>query len=517
MRPSLLPCAAVLLALAVSAGPAAAEDIAAINAAIAREGLAWRAGRTSVSDLPPGDRRRGGQPMPADLLGRFQVTPPPAPGIVLRDLPPAVDWRNHAGFNFVTPIRDQGSCGSCWSFSTIGNLEALVSFRRSVASPVLDLAEQHLLDCAGASLDCSSGGITWGPSGWFLSSTGVTTEACYPYTSGANGAKGTCQSTLAMTQACRDAIVTIAGLTPIYSTTWLALGTPPPTYTMSAASMAEVKGYLVERPVGVSMFTFNDLYTYTGGVYEPIAAATYQGLHAVLLVGYNDAGGYWIVKNSWGPDWGESGFFRIKYNASSIGFFAFVLDFDEAHQESLFCDEPSPLILDGGDPSAKVDLPIANCGGGVLQWTLSSAPAWAALETAAGQAVTAGAEVAAGTTYKLRAKSLVGPGLTGALVLAGAANGPVTIQLQTNGTLPQQDAGLPRDAASADARRDAEVAADAAPTPDGAAPGDDAAPDAATTSPGDGGCGCRSAGAPAGGLAALLALALLLGRRRRAR
>ena len=71
-------------------------------------------------------------------------------------------------------------------------LEPLVAFRRSTPSPDLDLSEQQLVDCASTSLGCDAGGLTWGPAASFLSRTGVTSEACYPYTSGSTGQEGSC-------------------------------------------------------------------------------------------------------------------------------------------------------------------------------------------------------------------------------------------------------------------------------------------------------------------------------------
>jgi hypothetical protein len=286
------------------------------------------------------------------------------------DLPATVDWRAKDGFNWVTPRRAQAGCGACWSFATIANVELLMAYRASTPDPTYDLAEQHLLDCAGASVDCASGGITWGPPGTFLQNTGVTVESCYPYTSGASGTKGTCVALASMTPECQAAVTKVDDLVEIISTMPGFPQWDPPPFTLSAGSMTEIKTWLQERPVGVSMRTFSDLHAYTGGIYEPGVGATSGGLHAVMLVGYDDTEGYWIVKNSWGPTWGEEGFFRIRYNTSSIGMWAYVYKYREAYKDPRFClnDLPTHISLDGWNTAATVDLHIANCGGAVLKW-----------------------------------------------------------------------------------------------------------------------------------------------------
>jgi MYXO-CTERM domain-containing protein len=426
-------------------------------------------------------------------------------------LPTSVDWRNKDGFNWITPRRAQTGCGACWSFATIANVETLVAYRASTPDPTYDLAEQHLLDCAGASVDCSSGGITWGPPGTFLKNTGVTIESCYPYTSGTTGVKGTCQAVSSLPAECQAAVVRVEDLTEILSTIPSYPQWDPPPFTLSAAAMTEIKTWLQERPVGVSMRTFSDLKDYTGGVYEPGTGATSGGLHAVMLVGYNDTEGYWIVKNSWGPAFGENGFFRIKYNTSSIGMWGYVYKYREADKDPRFCDDlPTQISLDGLDTTARVDLHVANCGGAVLKWQASFDVDWLELDAPGGATVTAGAEVAVGTTYQLHLARAVGGGPQGLLTLTGGANGPILIPVYAEGP-PQQDGGATDGGAPHDA-----AATDGGAPADGAPPADAPVPDG----PGDAGgssCGCAATSAGAGLFPplALALVALALRRRRR--
>jgi MYXO-CTERM domain-containing protein len=427
------------------------------------------------------------------------------------DLPTSIDWRNLDGFNWVTPRRNQASCGACWSFATLANVEVLMAYRASTPDPTYDLAEQHLIDCAGASVDCASGGITWGPPGMFLKGTGVTIESCYPYTSGTTGTKGTCQALSSLSAECQAAVTKVDDLTEILSTIPGFPQWDPPPFTLSAAAATEIKTWLQERPVGVSMRTFSDLHTYTGGVYEPDAGATSGGLHAVTLVGYDDPGGYWIVKNSWGPTWGEDGFFRIKYNTSSLGMWAYVYMVREADKDPRFCDDlPVFVSVDGLDTASRYDIHVANCGGAVLHWQASFTVDWLELDGAGGAATTAGAEVAAGTTYQLRLTRSVGGGPQGSLTLtsATATNGPITIPVYAEGPTQEDagvpDAGPPHDAAGSDAICDGSSPPDDAPAPD--APG----------GKGNDSCGCATGNGNIT-LLPLLALvaALSLARRRR--
>jgi hypothetical protein len=234
-------------------------------------------------------------------------------------------------------------------------------------------------------------------------------------------------------------------MTPIQSTAAAFPQWDPPTFTLDAATMLEVKTRLQDRPVGCSMRAFDDLYDYSSGVYEPSASPGASGLHVVLIVGYDDPGGYWIVKNSWGDDFGEAGFFRIKYNTSSIGMYSFVYGYQESTTAPAFCpDLPTTLTVDGGDPSATTPLTIANCGNNLLLWSAAVDAGWLVLESPAGFEVQAGAEVKAGTTYRVRARTAVGPRQYGTITLTGASNGPVTIDVETVGTLPP-DGGATND------------------------------------------------------------------------
>ncbi|HEY3445083.1 MAG TPA: C1 family peptidase [Myxococcales bacterium] len=468
---------ASLLAVGLSA-PARAEtppELKEIRKQIAAQGLQWEAKETRVSRMPKAQRSRL-------LLPRGTIPPwwkeegqsRPRPPIAHAPNPPSLDWRSYKGFNFLTTPRNQGACGSCWAFSVIGTFEATIAIRRSQANPTYDLSEQNLLDCALSSTGCDSGGVTWDLGGMglggegYLVKTGVTTEACYPYVEA--------QNTCATPSGACATLYQAEDYANVYSTTppgmpWTWLDPDP--FVPDQTVIDEIKSLLQERPVGTSMRAYDDLSYYDKGVYEPINTTQGSGLHAVVIVGYDDAGGYWIVRNSWGDDWGENGYFRVKYATSSVGMFSYTLLYDEANQDPAFCpDLPPTLALVGTLP---VDLKIANCGANILDWQAQVSPAWLQIKDGAGKVVTTGSEVAAGTTYKVSASQGQPSGGSGTITLSGAPNGPVSIAVTV--------APEPPDAAA--------PGPDAAPAgPDAAPAGPDAAPpglDAGTLAKVDGG------------------------------
>lgn len=134
---------------------ARSEDTAALNAAIQATGGKWVAGETSMSRLSPAQQvRRLGLRRHASAPGGTALVAP-VPGV---SLPTSLDWRNNGG-NYVTPIKDQGDCGSCWAFSaTAGTAESVTLVAKASPGANLDLSEQVLISCGGAG-DCEQGGL----------------------------------------------------------------------------------------------------------------------------------------------------------------------------------------------------------------------------------------------------------------------------------------------------------------------------------------------------------------------
>ena len=210
--------------------------------------------------------------------------------------PSSYDWRN---YNRVGPVKDQGSCGSCWAFSAIGNLEGLYAAKKGVYKA---FSEQQLVDCDTKDSGCNGGLMEYAFT--FLKQLGcLNFEEDYPYT----GRKGTCRTNY---DKCVD--MTITG--------YKKLGSSASTW--SPVDEDEVKEFLYATgPLAIAL-NANPLQTYVSGILDKTAAqCPTSGInHAVLLVGYGTAElDYWIVKNSWGKSWGENGYFRIRRGNGTCG------------------------------------------------------------------------------------------------------------------------------------------------------------------------------------------------------
>ena len=192
--------------------------------------------------------------------------------------PSKVDLRNYNGNNTVTPVKDQGQCGSCVAFAAISLLENIY-YQKGVYK---DFSENDLYFCKG-NRNCNNG--------WFLSEAsnvlkniGVNDEHCCLYNS---HHFGRCCSHC-------DKRTKIDKYYYLYDNEiikkWITDGHHIMTY----------------------FFVYSDFYNYRSGVYQK-NSNNKRGAHAVAVIGFDDNHGYWIAKNSWGSDWGEGGFFRIKY------------------------------------------------------------------------------------------------------------------------------------------------------------------------------------------------------------
>ena len=322
-----------ILALLLSLFPlssAFALELAATRQAIEAKGAGWAAGETSISLLDPEERQKRLGLMRPSLPVRPESLPlSQSPSL---SLPPVLDWRNKEG-NFVTPVRDQGACGSCWAFATAAALESATMIASHSPGIDLNLSEQVLLSC-GAAGSCGGGYIDVAST--FLHNYGLPTEACYPYTA----QNGSCSSACPGWQ---------SSAFKIASWQWVTMTSPTVTALKSA-----LQG---QGPLVTTMSVYTDFYYYHSGVYSHTSGVL-QGSHAVLIVGYDDPGQYFMVKNSWGTGRGESGFFRIAYSElnTAVGFGEFTIAYSATASSCQYSFDPvwtsispCPLSLDFGN------------------------------------------------------------------------------------------------------------------------------------------------------------------------
>ena len=278
-----------LFLILVPFGYGAEEESFQITQAIQAKGAQWVAGETSVSKLPPLERKH--------LLGTYKpiLSREEHEGVLKRSgtqkeigAPLALDWRGYNNYNYITPVRNQGGCGSCWAFAATAALESKWLISQNNPGADLNLSEQVLVSCSGAG-SCSGGYINKASD--YIRNLGLPSENCFPY----NATNNTCAG------ACDDYQKSSFAITNWH---WVATTAP---------SVEALKGALYAYgPLVTTMDVYSDFFSYRTGVYSYVTGP-YQGGHAVLLVGYNDTGKYFIAKNSWGDGWGEAGYFKIAY------------------------------------------------------------------------------------------------------------------------------------------------------------------------------------------------------------
>lgn len=211
----------------------------------------------------------------------------------VEDEPTDWDWREHDG---VTPVKNQGSCGSCWTFSTVGALEAHTLIKYGDFTP---LSEQQLVDCAQAfdNHGCE-GGLPSHAFEYVMYAGGISTETDYPYK--------------AVDEACTVAEDTYA------------VDVQGGSVNITELDEASLKtAVYTAGPVSVAFEVYGNFRDYKSGVYssDECGNTAMDVNHAVLAAGYGvmDGEDYWLVKNSWGTDWGDEGYFRIERGVNMCG------------------------------------------------------------------------------------------------------------------------------------------------------------------------------------------------------
>lgn len=166
-----------------------------VRAAIESRGAKWIAGETAISRLSHEERAKRLGLIEPVFAGKEQAIYPPTFNLralsEIYTLPPSLDWRNYYGGNYVTPVKNQGSCGSCWAFATTAALESYVLINNNLPSTALDLSEQVLISCSGAG-SCGGGGTPAAAS--FIRDIGLPLEGCYPYIASDGDCTAACEN-----------------------------------------------------------------------------------------------------------------------------------------------------------------------------------------------------------------------------------------------------------------------------------------------------------------------------------
>lgn len=241
--------------------------------------LSWTAGVNQFADLTD-------EEFSAMYLG-FKWDPSRQPQNVQildeKDIPNDIDWRTKGA---VTPVKNQGQCGSCWSFSTTGGLEGLHFLK---IGSLISFSEQQLVDCSSSYGNQGCNGGLMDDAFSYTRDKGIEKESDYAYTA----AQGTCKYSSSKV---------------VYKNTGYS--------DVTKNNPTQLKAAVTSQPVSIAVEADQNAFRYyTSGIVSSGCGTNLD--HGILIVGYTST--YWIVKNSWGASWGLQGYINIAMGTQNNG------------------------------------------------------------------------------------------------------------------------------------------------------------------------------------------------------
>lgn len=254
------------------------------------------------------------------------------------DLPVHFDWRNVNESDYMTSVKDQGLCGSCWAFTAVGTVEAQYNIFWDWPNYDIDLSEENLISCSGGGGDCSGGSHSSALD--YIKDPGITDESCFPYVDqDCNGTGCLYGSTNATcNDKCSECNIRLWNINSVVSV---------------GSSVEAIKSFIYNNgPIAVA-FDFNDVRGYfdQNGIWR-CPNPSYTN-HCVILVGWDETYDYWIAKNSWGENWSENGYFKIGFGVGFVEQYAYGADISppELHKfwagNNAFFSEQGYVVIKG--------------------------------------------------------------------------------------------------------------------------------------------------------------------------
>jgi len=321
------------------AGPTPEEEVAAIQKQIDEQGLGWTAAVNPIMQNYTLEERRQlcGFKLPEnwETIWKSHLKKDFVP-LGPEELPLTFNW---ADSGRMTPVKNQGGCGSCWIFGARGALEGTWKIQRQQE---FDLSEQQVLSCVSQGWGCDGG---WMDNVYEHDlSYGAILEWQMPYLA---------SDEIPCTETDYPPVLKIKGWTAVPN------------------NIASLKTAVMTAPVCVAFMVYDDFYGYHKGCYSH-PGYTEDANHAVVITGWNDTLcngiGAWRVKNSWGPGWGDDGYFWIQYNTCNFGIAGALIEIEHVAINdvsplpagNLCTDYTHQMSANGGTPPYHWSVQVAN-------------------------------------------------------------------------------------------------------------------------------------------------------------